>query len=236
MSNSFVSSLNSAARLVRERKFADVSQRIGRKIYGRFTSIGFRRYLSTPFDAPMAKIPLSIRPLESRDLSSLFMVPTEAPSALTNDISERRKIREAGFETCFVAVTDNDIPCYMQWLIPFSKNEEIQRYFDRRFPWLQPNEMLLEGAFVPPAFRGMGIMPCAMALIAQKATEFAADTVITFVEHDNIPSLKGCKSAGFNPYLIRRDEWMLRPSLRRLQFIPAERYKQRPQIPLWLLK
>jgi len=215
--------------------FTDVSNRLKRHLFGRWTSIGFRRDMSIPYPAPAAKIPLRIRPLEDRDIDILFAMPEDASPEVIRDVLERREMKDAGIKTCFVAVTSDNVPCYMQWLIPAEFNPTIRSFFNRRFPELKPNEMLLEGAFVPPGFRGMGIMPAAMALIAEQAKTFGADAIITFVEHDNIPSLKGCKRAGFNPYLIRRDEFLLNRSFRRLRFIPAESYSLKPPIPLWLL-
>ncbi len=46
---------------------------------------------------------------------------------------------------------------------------------------LPPNEALLEGAYTPASHRGLGIMPAAMALIAEKAETIGARYVITFV-------------------------------------------------------
>jgi len=97
----------------------------------------------------------------------------------------------------------------MQWLIGPSENDKIQAYFKGIFPLLAPDEALLEYAFTPDAYRGQGIMPCAMAQIAERAKAFAARWVITFVDHQNIPALKGCKKAGFVPYLMRKDTWRL---------------------------
>lgn len=48
-------------------------------------------------------------------------------------------------------------------------------------------------------------MPHAMAKIAEKGKDLGARRVVTFVAHDNLPALKGCKRAGFSPYLVRRE-------------------------------
>jgi GNAT superfamily N-acetyltransferase len=82
------------------------------------------------------------------------------------------------------------------------------------------DEALLEGAHTPVAYRGKGIMAEAMALIAERARDFGARYVLTFVEHDNVASLKGCKKAGFAPHLIRHDQVFLFHLLRRLRFEP----------------
>ena len=96
-----------------------------------------------------------------------------------------------------MAIDQNGDPCYAQWPISAVDNERIQKYFRGTFPVLAPDEALLEGAFTPESHRGKGIMPRAMALIAEGARNLGARYVITFVAEENIPSLKGCKRAGF---------------------------------------
>ena len=72
---------------------------------------------------------------------------------------------------------------------------------------LEQDERLLEGAFTHESFRGKGIMPEAMAKIAEIGKETDAQSIMTFVQSDNIPSLKGCQRAGFSPSGIRKDRW-----------------------------
>jgi hypothetical protein len=57
-----------------------------------------------------------------------------------------------------------------------------------------------------------------MARIAEKAQNHGARRVITFVDHLNVPALKGCQRSGFSPYLIRVDSWRL--FRRRVSFRP----------------
>ena len=111
---------------------------------------------------------------------------------------------DAGFTSYFVATTADDQACYIQWLISPRENVLLQESFDGLFPRLAANEMLLEGAYTPVAFRGQRIMPAAMALIAERAADLGAERALTFVSDDNIPSLKGCKRAGFAPCLQRQ--------------------------------
>jgi RimJ/RimL family protein N-acetyltransferase len=47
-------------------------------------------------------------------------------------------------------------------------------------------------------------MAAAMAQIAERARDFGARKVLTFVATDNIASLKGCQRAGFHPHLLHR--------------------------------
>jgi RimJ/RimL family protein N-acetyltransferase len=125
---------------------------------------------------------------------------------------------QTGIPQCYVAIDQNGDPCYAQWLMSSVDNDRIQEYFRGTFPVLASDEALLEGAFTPESYRGRGIMPQAMALIAERAKNLRARYVITFVAEENIPSLKGCKRAGFVPYMIRKTNWrLLRP---RVTFFP----------------
>jgi GNAT superfamily N-acetyltransferase len=172
------------------------------------TSFGLRRDLNMPFAAPEANIHITVRPLEERDVARILDVETpDVTDEGREDRMTRLQMLDAGLATCYVAVTATNEPCYMQWLIGPEQNDLVQSYFKGIFPRLEPGEALLEGAFTPEAYRGKGIMPCAMAEIAQRAEGIGARCVVTFVTHDNIPSLKGCQRSGFVPYLTREEKW-----------------------------
>jgi len=52
-------------------------------------------------------------------------------------------------------------------------------------------------------------MAAAMARIAERADQFGARWVLTFVDEGNAASLKGCARAGFVPYLRRHERFRL---------------------------
>jgi GNAT superfamily N-acetyltransferase len=112
-------------------------------------------------------------------------------------------------KTCYVAVTADGHPCFIQWLIGPEENAKVARHFKGVFPWLAADEALLEGGFTLEAYRGRGIMSWAIAEIAARSVEAGARWVVTFVNADNLPSLKACRRAGFVPYLRRTETWRL---------------------------
>ena len=171
-------------------------------------SLGLARDLAVAFPAPAAKVPISIRPLRDADWAVLFDL--DAPGIATEERQLRANRLELARERTgspFVAVTAEGEPCYVQWLFTPAENERMRSFFNDVFPRLEPGEMLLEGAFTPEAHRGKGIMPAAMAQIADRAAAMGASRVLTFVTEDNIPSLKGCAKAGFTPYVRRTVRW-----------------------------
>jgi hypothetical protein len=169
----------------------------------RVTRYGLRRDLALPMEKkPAAKIPIAVRELRESDLSALLStddVRDNAEECL--EIARRRAFVEKGIARCFVAVDKRtDTACYMQWLIAAADVEPIRQ--SGNFPSLQPDEALLENAFTPVRYRGLGIMSAAMSVIAERAAYVGARYVLTFVDDRNIASLKGCQRSGFHPHMM----------------------------------
>ncbi|HXL67075.1 MAG TPA: GNAT family N-acetyltransferase [Xanthobacteraceae bacterium] len=173
-------------------------------LYAELTRYGLVRDLSHNFQAPGAKIPLAVRPLADRDLAALFGhagAATELSERM--EVAWRRAFIEKGARGGFVAIDERSAtPCYVQWLLSPRDNAFIKKLGG--FPPLADGEALLENAYTPPAYRGLGVMAAAMAQIAERASDFSARKVLTFVATDNIASLKGCQRAGFYPHLLHR--------------------------------
>lgn len=182
-----------------------------RRLHSDRLRYGLGRELDLVFQAPTAKIDLTIRPLRSDDVPKLLDMHVEqmAPRGPYERMHRQRFLR-AGIGTCWVAARSaDDEPCYMQWLLGPGDNERIAKYFGGIFPRLETDEALLEYAFTPERFQGQGIMAAAMARIAEQARTLGAHRVITFVDHVNHAALKGCHRAGFHEYLVRIDRWRL---------------------------
>jgi hypothetical protein len=189
-----------------------IGERITRRLkmgpYQYFWRFGLRRSLDQTIDPPKAKIPLSVRPYAASDEAALFghlRTGTDADDA--REIRYRLDHLAADIPTPYVAVDDSTgTACYIQWLMGSDQNSKIQEKL-WGFPRLGKTEALLENAYIPPAYRGQRIMPEAMYLIAEKARLIGATHALTFVTGDNMASLKGCKRAGFDIYMLheRRD-------------------------------
>ncbi len=177
--------------------------RIQLGVWSRSTRYGLRRDLSLPLEKPRAKIPISVRPLVKTDIPLLLPADSNAEHDRREriEIAWRRAFIGKGAEGGFVAIDlRSNTPCYMQWLLSPANNGFIRRIGG--FPLLEKHEALLENAYTPSAYRGLGIMSEAMALIAERAIDLGIRYVLTFVDHQNIASLKGCQRAGFYPHLL----------------------------------
>ena len=192
--------------------FSFIFQGIRKRIYSRNIAFGLKRDLSIPFNNPDALIPITVRPM------------IEGDNPYFNTDNYNHGIIEARLKTCYVATDNEGTPCYRQWLMGQDQNVKIRDFWKGSFPVLRSDEALLENAFTVPDFRGKRIMPAAMARIAEKGGDIGAQYIITFVETDNIPSLKGCKRSGFYPYVLRIQKWFL--FKRKTRFVPVtSKYK-----------
>lgn len=111
----------------------------------------------------------------------------------------------------------------MQWLIGSEENHKLRKIYQDGMLQLKADEMLLEGAYTRAAFRGQGIMADAMSRIAENGNNAGARWIMTFVKEDNVPSLKGCKRAGFEPYMIKHTQWRFFKSTSRFEGLPRGR-------------
>jgi len=205
---SFVPGFRTAVDLVIRGDFAALLSRLRRRLgdglYREHLSFGLRRDISLPFRAPKAKLPVTIREIREGDVPLLFPAEDVTPDGCEpDDVRWRKHVLATKLPTCFVAVDEaTGQPCYIHWLTGAAHNAQIQALGS--FPMLEADEALLENAYTPVRYRGLGIMSAAMALIAERALDLGARYVITFVDQHNIASLKGCRRSGFSAHLIRR--------------------------------
>ncbi len=199
------------------------------RMYSDSTSLGMRRDITILFTGPAAKISFTVRPLApTDDLSALDpdqpgLPPDEAFWRLA-----QHRLLQSGLRTCYVAIAPEGKPCYMQWVIPPAENQRVREFFGNLYPSLGPEEALLEGAYTPDGYRGKGIMGVAMAQVAERAADFGARWVITFVDEHNEASIKGCLRAGFVTYLKRHESF--RFFHRRVTFEPVAPAPPAPRV------
>jgi hypothetical protein len=167
-------------------------------------SVVLRRDLDRPLASPQAKTPIAVRPATAADRARVSELLSELRGY---DRSTRERFLELGIGTCYVAVNRDEEVCYVQWLVSAEHNHLLASYTN--LPTLGPHEALLENAFTPVAFRGQGIMAAAMAQIAGRGIALGARWALTVVREDNLPSIKGCVKAGFEPYMLKLDGWRL---------------------------
>ena len=156
---------------------------------------------------PKAGIPISIRPLENEDIPTIF--DQNVPGITDEGIMWReRQMRlvKADIGTCYVAVTQDNDPCYLSWLFTAAQNGVLQEYFDGEFPILKPDEMISDRGFVIERYRNQGIYMRATQLVAQTGRNIGVRRVIGFSGLTNIAALKMTVRTGWEPYMIRKEQ------------------------------
>lgn len=194
------------SRIIAAGRVRPIVEELTRWTWFRDDYVGMERDLTVPHEAPPARVPIEVVKLDEPLAKRLFSEDGVDPvSAL--DLARRRRIWEDGLPGAYVAIDDNDVPCYVQWAIPGEHADFVETYFGGRFPELGPDDLLLEGAWARPEARGKRIMAEAMDRITLDAAVSRHRRAITFVGVDNEPSLRGCRAAGYEVYIERQERW-----------------------------
>ena len=227
-SNSF-QKMRIALSLMRQGQAATLLAQIRKQAMSDELCYGFRRDLAEAFNPPPSLIPIRLRPFETRDRQRLFGFTDKFGfTGFTNKFGQdgkamldrlrRLSYLDAGMPTPYVAVTDDDTPCFIQWLITPGSNAFIGSYFNGYFPRLAEDEVMVEGVFIPEHYRGKRIMAAAMSRLARKGAELGARFATTYTQSTDLPTINGCLAAGFRPHSKRVTKW--RRFAREVQFSP----------------
>ena len=183
-------------RLLRQGELKFLWSGITKRIYSENLAYGLKRDLNVEIPTPPSLLKLSFR--EYR--------PEDAPYFELDN--SNLGIIDLQIQHCFVATKDGD-PVYRVWLMPSSQNEKIKEFWGDSFPPLKTNQVLVENSYTVPKYRGFGIMPYAMKLIAEKGIDFGADTAIIYTAIDHLVSLRAGDYAGYHPFNLRKEKWFL---------------------------
>ena len=176
------------------------------RLYSTVTSIGLELFTNDISQNVLINNDLNIRRFRTNDINELK--------------EEMRHFRlvEENIPICYIAEKNDKKVVFRQWLFKNQQNERLQTFFNSKFPKLRKNEALLEGGFTHPDYRGQQIMAKAILNILSLDENKDIKRFITFVDLNNISSLKGLQKADFKPYNLRLEKWIF--FKRRISFIP----------------
>lgn len=212
MSSIFKRKLQFAISLLRSGNIVLVWEAFRRRLGSEEIAIGFRRDLEKEFAEPKSLMKISVR------------------KAIPEDAKYFQDRRNDGlierFETCYVALTKEGIPCSRLWLIDASQNELLKDTWNATFPELQPDEVLIENVYTVPKYRGFGILPLVVDKVVKAGRKSGIRYALTFGELKNTITSRSFAYAGFDPYILRRKRWTL--FIRRISFenVPADILEQ----------
>ena len=201
---------------------AKVVRRLGEGPYGERVLIGLRRDLRVSFPVPKPNVPISLRAFRPDDIPALFPATDGAAAERERtDVAWRLRTVEHGAlkSRCFVAVDETTgRPCHIQWITD-GYSDAIRTA--AALPALSLDEALLENAYTPGAYRGLGIMSAVTARIAESAAERGVRYVAAFIDRDNVASLRGVQRAGLTPWQVETRRQYGFGLLRTVRFAPV---------------
>ena len=151
---------------------------------------GFELDLTQELEILEAQIPFILRKYEDSDSPSNFRLQEE----------------DFRLPTLWVGVTEGGEICYSQGMAKAGDVETLRMWYPA-CPVPESDEVLVEGSYVPPRFRGRGIGTTGLALVAQEAARLGYSRVICHVASDNQPSMRAHVKAGFVPYETLTLHW-----------------------------
>ena len=192
--------------LLQSAQLSAVATLVRRWLYSDASGVGLQRELVSPIVARRPRHPLTVRPISPRE---------QAPFASTSGVRgngaivrvNARYLFATGIETCYVALIDGEVPCYIQYLVLPDQNDKFAKAFGEPIPPLAPGEALLEFAFTLEQYRALGVMPYAVSELAKEAKLRGADRLVTWVPDSNPHVLRYLERIGFVPFAIRRERY-----------------------------
>ncbi len=194
--------------LLQSAQLGAVATLVRRWLYSDASGIGLQRGLGTPIEARRPRHPLTIRPIHSHEKAAF----TAASGVRGNGAVVRvnaRYLFATGIETCYVALIEGEVPCYIQYLVLPDQNDRFAEAFGEPIPPLDPGEALLEFAFTLEQYRALGVFPYAVAELAKEAKLRGAERLVTWVPEWNPHVQRYLERVGFVPFAIRRERYRL---------------------------
>ena len=196
--------------LIRNGHFGLIWREIRRRIYSNGYFLLLYGEIALPLQIPEPKTHVTLRPMKPDDIPKLLDI--NQMGLKDEDVLERirlLRVLNSGMQECYVAETDDGAPCHISWWVNSSQNPIIKEFYGGGILPLAADEVLVEGAFTLEAYQRLGIQKWRRFKFFEKSLAIGAKRVINYVRHDNLPSLKSGKNAGYRLFMIRKDKWRI---------------------------
>jgi GNAT superfamily N-acetyltransferase len=183
---------------------------IRRWLWSDAVAVGLRRELTTPIPARRPTVRLEVRPIRPAEWHAFTDLRGDSVRGEQGLIRVNAyHLLRSGIRTCYVAVTEDGEPCYMQFLILPDENDRLDKVFGGLFPPLEPEEALVEFAFTLEPYRARGVMPFALAELAEEARRKRVRWLVTYVPAHQVTLLRFFERSGFRRFRLRRERYRL---------------------------
>ena len=169
---------------------------LGEQVWWTKTFLGLRCNLERLPPVRRAAVPITMEPTSTSLFRGFDQELTRSRGTDYVELLLRKDLCDSGVRELYVAYSD--APAYAQWLVRAEDQDLLHRNAPGRFAHLEPDEVLLEGAYTFAAFRRMGAMADGMTQLLRIAAGEGATSALTYVAIDNVPSLRGCANVGFD--------------------------------------
>jgi hypothetical protein len=180
-----------------------------RRLWSSKLSFGLRADLGTLPARRLAGIAIDMQPADPAAFEGFSAELERVRGREAFELTQRVHFCRAGVRTLFVAASDAGEPIYAQWLVRPDEQRALHRAARRLFPELHDGEALVEGAYTFVAYRRLGAMADGMHQLLARAREAGDRSVLTYVDADNVASLRGCAHVGFVADHVRKNLWCL---------------------------
>jgi GNAT superfamily N-acetyltransferase len=109
----------------------------------------------------------------------------------------------AGMAGLYVAWSEERKPMYAQWALWPEDRATMPRFVSSIYPYPDPGEVLIEGAYTFRAFRRRGLMKSCMRDLLELCRNRGATGAVTLVIAGNVPAIRACAACGFSPMAVR---------------------------------
>ncbi len=185
-------------------------------------SVGFRRDFTKTYDRH-TKADVELRAVALDESLAEVLFDTDGLKDRDKQFLDRRcRLWKEGFTGAYVAVDPDNQPAYLQWFIPHTQAPKVKAYWGPLFPEFGADTLIVEGAWIPPAFRKKNVMGEGLWLTSEAAKANSSDVVryaMCYPEATNKGAVLGTYSGGYDVFQKRTETWKF--GRRSVKFTPA---------------
>ena len=151
---------------------------------------------------------LQIKHLSGEKLVTALSDTEERTAGERLYFERRKRLVKYKIGRCYVSFDEAGIPCHFQWIFDHKDNGKLADHFHGEFPFIAPEEFILEHALTLPSHRGEKIHDRAQSnIIALEERNPGIRRCTRFINPQNVPAMRTARKLGFVPIMRRKERW-----------------------------